>query len=103
MTIVNPSVLLISDRSDRSRELASWIARVCSCRSVGLHDQAHSAKDVAVIVTDVAFRDPGHVARLRSLLTQCRGATTPIAAVLRDDNRHEQVQAVALGATCVLP
>lgn len=99
----SPTVLLISDRSDQSRDLANWLGRICACRSIGLNDQPHSAKDVAVIVTDVGFRDPAHVGRLRSLLTQCRGAATPVAAVLRDDNRHEQVQAGALGATRVLP
>lgn len=103
MKVVNPTVLLISDRSDQSGELASWIGRICSCRRMGLHDQPQSAKDLAVIVTDVAFREPAHVARLRSVLAQYRGAATPVAAVLRDDSRHEQVQAVALGATCVLP
>ncbi len=103
MTVVNPIVLLISDRSDQSGELASWIGRICSCRTMGLHDQSQSAKDVAVVITDVAFRDPAHVARLRSVLAHYRGAATPVAAVLRDDSRHEQVQAVALGATCVLP
>ena len=103
MTTVNSTVLLISDRSDQSRELASWIGRICPCRSMGLHDRPDSVKDVGLIVTDVAFREAAHVARLRSLLAQHRGAATPVAAVLRDDNRHEQVQAVALGAACVLP
>jgi putative nucleotidyltransferase with HDIG domain len=103
MTAVNPTVLLISDRSDQSGELASWIGRICSCRSMGLHDQLQSANNVAVIVTDVAFRDPAQVARLRSVLAQYCGAATRVTAVLRDDSRHEQVQAGALGATCVLP
>lgn len=70
---------------------------------MGLNDQPQSARDVAVIVTDVGFRDPAHVGRLRSVLAQCRGAATPVTAVLRDDNRHEQVQAGALGVTRVLP
>jgi putative nucleotidyltransferase with HDIG domain len=99
----HPTVLLISDRSDQSAELAAWIGRICKCCSIGLNDQPQSAKKFAIIVTDVGFRDPAHVGRLRSLLAQCRGAATPMAAVLRDDNRHEQVQAGALGATRVLP
>lgn len=103
MTTDNPTVLLISDRSDQSRELASWIGRMCACRSMGLDDQPQPAKDIAVIVTDVAFRDAAHVAQLRAVLRHYRGVTTPVAAVLRDDSRHEQVQAGALGATRVLP
>jgi putative nucleotidyltransferase with HDIG domain len=103
MSAAHPTVLLISDRSDQSRELASWIGRICACRTMGLQDRPEPAKDLAVIVTDVAFRDPARVAQLRALLSQCRGAAKAVAALLRDDSRHEQVQAVALGATCVLP
>ena len=99
----NPTVLLISDRSDQSAELAGRIGRMCRCRSIGLDEQPEPARPVAAIVTDVAFRDPGQVARLRGLLGRYRGAGTPVTAVLRDDNRHEQVQAGALGATRVLP
>ena len=98
-----PTVLLISDRSDRSAELASRLGRICPCRTIGLDEQADATTGVVGIVTDVAFRDPGQVARLRGLLGRCRSAAMPVAAVLRDDSRHEQVQAGALGATRVLP
>lgn len=103
MTTGNPTVLLISDRSDQSRELASAIGRICRCRCIGLNARPDTTKDIAAIVTDVAFRDAAHVAQLRALLRHCRGAATPVTAVLRDDSRHEQVQAGALGATRVLP
>lgn len=99
----SPTVLLISDRSDQSTELAGWIGRICKCRAIGLDEPPEPAKQVTAIVTDVGFRDPGQVARLRGLLARYRGAGTPVTAVLRDDNRHEQVQAGALGATRVLP
>ena len=99
----SPTVLLISDRSDKSAELAGWLSRICRCRSIGLDEQPEAAKGVVGIVTDVAFRNPGHVARVRGLLGRYRGATMPVAALLRDDSRHEQVQAGALGATRVLP
>jgi putative nucleotidyltransferase with HDIG domain len=103
MSTDNPTVLLISDRSDGSRELGNWIGRVATCRSIALDEPPQSAKDVAAIVTDVAFRDAAGIARLRSLLAPYRGAATPIMAVLRDNSHYEQVQAVALGATSVLP
>lgn len=103
MSTDNPTVLLISDCSDQSRELASWVGRVCTCRNIGLHERADVAKDVAAVVTDVGFRDAAGIARLRSLLTQYRRAATPIIAVLRDNSHYEQVQAVALGASTVLP
>jgi len=99
----NPTVLLISDRPHQSREMGGWIGRVCSCRSIGLHERPHNAKQVAAIVTDVAFRDAASIARLRSVLAPYRAAATPITSVLRDNSHYEQVQAVALGATSVLP
>jgi putative nucleotidyltransferase with HDIG domain len=99
----NPTVLLISDRSDQSAELGGRIGRVGTCRRMGLHDRLRSTKDLAAVVTDVAFRDAADIAQLRSLLAQFRGGGTPILALLRDNKHHEQVQAVALGATAVLP
>ncbi len=103
MTADHPTVLLISDRTDQSRELGNWIGRVCSCRSIALHERPGIAKDVAAVVTDVAFRDAVAIARLRSLLAPYRSTATPVMAVLRDNSHYEQVQAVALGATGMLP
>lgn len=103
MSTGNPRALLISDRSDNSRDLGSSIGRVCTCKNIGLHERGDTAKNVAAIVTDVAFRDAAGIARLRSLLTQYRRTATPIIAVLRDNSHYEQVQAVALGASTVLP
>jgi putative nucleotidyltransferase with HDIG domain len=103
MSADNPTVLLISDRSDQGRELGSSIGRLCTCRNIGLHERADLEKDVAAVVTDVAFRDAAGIARLRSLLTRYRSTATPIVAVLRDNSHYEQVQAVALGAGTVLP
>jgi putative nucleotidyltransferase with HDIG domain len=99
----NPTVLLISDRPHQSRELGNWIGRLCACRSIGLHERLYDAKHVAAVVTDVAFRDVAGIARLRSILAPYRAAATPITTVLRDNSHYEQVQAVALGATSVLP
>ncbi len=103
MSTGNPTVLLISDRDDQSRELGSWIGRVCTCRNVALDERPAGANAVAAVVTDVAFRDAAGIARLRSLLAPYRAAATPIMAVLRDNSHYGQVQAVALGATGVLP
>jgi putative nucleotidyltransferase with HDIG domain len=103
MSTGNPTVLLISDRDDHSRKLGNWIGRVCTCRNIGLDERPNFAKDVAALVADVAFRDGAAIARLRSLLAPYRDAAKPIVAVLRDNSHYEQVQAVALGATSVLP
>jgi putative nucleotidyltransferase with HDIG domain len=103
MSTDNPTVLLISDCSDNSRELGSWIGSVFTCKNIGLHEPGDVAKNVSAIVTDVAFRNAAGIARLRSLLTQYRRTAAPIIAVLRDNSHYEQVQAVALGASTVLP
>jgi putative nucleotidyltransferase with HDIG domain len=103
MTAANPTVLLISDRADQSRQLGGWIGRVCTCRNISLDERPDAAKDVAAVVVDVAFRNAAGIARLRLLLAPYRSAAAPIVALLRDNSHYEQVQAVALGATNVLP
>lgn len=103
MATDDATVLLISDCSDQSRKLSGWIGRFFTCRNIGLHERADFARDVAAVVADVGFRDAARIARLRSLLAPYRSAATPIMAVLRDNSHYEQVQAVALGATSVLP
>jgi hypothetical protein len=53
----NPTVLLISDRSDHSVELRRWIGRVCACRNIGLYERADCAKDVAAAAAGIAPND----------------------------------------------
>ena len=55
------------------------------------------------MITDVGFRHPTDIERLRHLLSRPRALATPIVALLRDKSHLERVQAVAVGATYLLP
>ena len=96
------AILLISERPDRSRELAHQLGDLYACRMIGLYEQA-AMDPVAAVVTDVGFRHPADIARLRHLLSQPRALAVPIVAILRDNSHLERVQAVAVGATVLFP
>jgi putative nucleotidyltransferase with HDIG domain len=96
------AILLISERPDRSRELAHQLGDLYACRMIGLYEQA-AMDPVAAVVTDVGFRHPADIARLRHLLSQPRALAVPIVAILRDNSHLERVQAVAVGATFLFP
>jgi putative nucleotidyltransferase with HDIG domain len=97
------AILLISDRPDRSRELARRLGGFYACRIAGLYEQQTTAEPVAAVVTDVGFRDPADIERLRHLLSQPRALAVPIVAILRDNSHLERVQAVAVGAAFLFP
>ncbi len=97
------AILLISDRPDRSRELAHRLGGLCECRTIGLYEQESAAEPVTAVVTDVGFRHPADIERLRRLLSRPRALAAPIVAILRDDSHLERVQAVAVGATSLFP
>lgn len=96
------TILLISDRPGRSRELAEGLRGVGACHPIALHEKSSGGQPIAV-VTDVELRRPASIERLRELLAQPRAAAVPIIAILRNDNHLERVQAAAIGATAVFP
>jgi putative nucleotidyltransferase with HDIG domain len=97
------TIILISDRPDRSQKLARRLGGLYVCRIIGLYEQQSTAEPVAAVVTDVDFRDPADIERLRRLLSQPRALAVPIVAVLRDNSHLERVQAVAVGASFLFP
>jgi putative nucleotidyltransferase with HDIG domain len=99
----NGAILLISDRPDRSRQLAHRLGELCACRTLGLDEQPGAAGPLAAVVTDVGLRDPGDIARLRRLLSRPRRSATPTFAILRDNAHLERIQAGAIGVTGVFP
>jgi putative nucleotidyltransferase with HDIG domain len=101
--LTDNAILLISDRLDRSQELADRLDGLCGCRMIGLDVQPNDPEPVAAVVTDVGFRDPANIKRVRELLARPRTARSPIVAILRDNSHQERVQATALGATSLLP
>jgi putative nucleotidyltransferase with HDIG domain len=96
-------VLLISDRPDRSRELAHRLGGLCACRTISLYEQESTAALVTAVVTDVGFRHAADIERLRHLLSRSRASAAPIVAILREDSHLERVQATAVGATSLFP
>ena len=99
----NRAILLISDRPDRSQELAGRLGSNFTCRTIGLYEQDGTAEPITAVVTDVGFRHPSDIERLHHILSQPRALSTPIVALLRGDNYLERVQAAAVGATSLFP
>lgn len=97
------TILLISDRPDRSQPLAGQLARLSTCRTMGLHDDESAPDSVTAIVVDVNLQTPAHIERLRRRLSKARSSAMPIIAILRNDSHATRVQAAAVGATSVFP
>jgi putative nucleotidyltransferase with HDIG domain len=97
------AIFLISDCPDRSRELAHRLGGNYACRMIGLYEEQTTAAPVSVVITDVGFRHPTDIDRLRHLLSQPSAVAAPIVALLRDNSHLERVQAVAVGATFLVP
>ncbi len=101
---IDRALLLISDRADQSRELASRISSLYRCRTVGLYEDENDAgRTPTAIVIDVALTDGLAIERLRHRLSPLRVSAAPIVAILRADTHLERVQAAALGATLIFP
>ncbi len=66
---------------------------------IGLYEPQTTAESMAAVVTDVGFRHPADIERLRHHLSQPRASAVPIVAILRDNSYLERVQAIAVGAT----
>jgi hypothetical protein len=97
------AILLISDRPDRSQELARRLGGLCACRTTGLYERESTAELVTAVVTDVGFRHPSDIERLHHLLSRPRASAAPIVAILRDNSYLQRVQAAAVGATFLFP
>ena len=74
-----------------------------ACRIIGLYEQQTAAEPAAVVVTDVGFREPADIERLRYFLSQPPASSVPIVAILRDNSHLARVQAVAVGAAFLFP
>ena len=97
------AILLISDRPDRSQELAHRLGGLCTCRTTGLYERESTAELVTAVVTDVGFRHHSDIERLHHLLSKPRALAAPIVAILRDNSYLQRVQAAAVGATFLFP
>lgn len=97
------AVVLVSDRPDRSRNLADRLGAVHACRTIGLGEHDGAPDPTIAVITDVRFHRPATIEYLRRFLAQPAVSRAPILAVLREDSYLERVQAAAVGATFILP
>jgi putative nucleotidyltransferase with HDIG domain len=93
-------LLLASDRSDQSRELADILSRVGDVETIATSDIPESPNDmIAGIVVDINLRSPQSVQLVRNKLRSDVYSAMPRLFVLADALHHASMQAWALGAT----
>jgi putative nucleotidyltransferase with HDIG domain len=93
-------LLLASDRSDHSTELANILQSVGEVESIPTSDIPETpARQVSGIVVDINLRSAESVQRVRSKLRGEAYRSMPRLFVLADALHHASMQAWALGAT----
>lgn len=93
-------LLLASDRSDQSIELASILQSVGEVDTVSTSDIPDAPADhISGIVVDINLRSPESVQRVRNKLRAASYRSMPRLFVLADALHHGSMQAWALGAT----
>jgi putative nucleotidyltransferase with HDIG domain len=93
-------LLLASDRTDRSRELAGILQRVGEVELVATTDLPDSpSQDFSGVVVDINLRSAESVQRVRNKLVGKAYRSMPRLFVLADALHHGSMQAWALGAT----
>src|SRR5437879_4745720 len=104
-TLATPSsskrrLLLASDRSDQSRELASILQSVGEVDTISTSDIPEDPADLfSGIVVDINLRSPESVQLVRNRLRAKAYRSLPRLFVLADALHHGSMQAWALGAT----
>src|SRR5438445_9664834 len=104
-TLANPSsskrrLLLASDRSDQSSELASILQSVGQVDTISASDIPDApAGHFSGIVVDINLRSPESVQQVRTKLRAEAYRSMPRLFVLADALHHGSMQAWALGAT----
>jgi putative nucleotidyltransferase with HDIG domain len=93
-------LLLASDRSDQSSELADILQSVGEVESIATSEIPEKpARQVSGIVVDINLRSPESVQRVRNKLRGEAYRSMPRLFVLADALHHASMQAWALGAT----
>src|SRR3984957_6922482 len=93
-------LLLASDRSDQSSELADILQSVSKVDTVLTSDiPAMPASDLSGVVVDINLRSPESVQQVRNKLQTEAYRSMPRLFVLADALHHGSMQAWALGAT----
>jgi putative nucleotidyltransferase with HDIG domain len=92
-------LLLASDRSDQSSELASILQTVGQVDMVATSDIPDAPGTLSGVVVDINLRSPESVQLVRNKLSHRAYRETPRLFVLADALHHASMQAWALGAT----
>src|ERR1700726_3459314 len=93
-------LLLASDRSDQSSELADILQSMGEVESIATSEIPEKpARQVSGIVVDINLRSPESVQRVRNKLRGEAYRSMPRLFVLADALHHGSMQAWALGAT----
>ena len=92
-------LLLASDRSDQSSELASILQTVSEVDTVSMADLPDAPSQFAGVVVDINLRSPECVQLVRNKLRSEPYRAMPRLFVLADALHHGSMQAWALGAT----
>jgi putative nucleotidyltransferase with HDIG domain len=93
-------LLLASDRSDASTELASILKAVGDVSTVTTQEiPEQPSRDLSGLVVDINLRSPESVQRVRNKLRSDAYLSMPRLFVLADALHHGTMQAWALGAT----
>jgi putative nucleotidyltransferase with HDIG domain len=97
-------MLLITDRSDESRDIARGLTLWGPCAVVRLDGRAGGADaQPKIVVSDVALGERRSVEAIRAALARHRRKGTPYLCLLRDMTARSAIQARAIGATEILP
>lgn len=92
-------LLLASDNTEQSSELADILGMVGEVETVPTADLPDHPKALSGVVVDINLRAPENVQRIRSKLTGEAYQSIPRLFVLSDGLHHSSMQAWALGAT----
>src|ERR1700742_3826621 len=93
-------LLLASDRSDQSSELANILSRVGEVETITTSDiPASPREEISGIVVDINLRSPESVQLVRNKLRADAYSSMPRLFVLAEALHHASMQAWALGAT----
>ena len=92
-------LLLASDRSDRSFELAEILNRVGEVEIIGTSEIPETPGEASGIIVDINLRSAETVQRVRNKLRASAYEAVPRLFVLADSLHHGAMQAWALGAT----
>ncbi|RVU19452.1 HD-GYP domain-containing protein [Methylobacterium oryzihabitans] len=98
------TIVLVTDRLDRSEDVAKALREVSTCTVVGADVAWSRMRDVPLgVVCDLTLARPVAVQCLRSLTTRFKGQSFPVVCLLRRATGDALREAKSLGATVCLP